>query len=94
VGAGLGGLGAAIAILLAGHDVHVLESASVIAEVNSPPPCSVPSTHIMDFLGGRRNSDPPKQQSSASVVGYARSFVISLYQAEAGEHARLEREYH
>jgi salicylate hydroxylase len=33
VGAGLGGLGAAISILLAGHDVLVLESASEIAEV-------------------------------------------------------------
>ncbi len=32
-GAGLGGLGAAISILLAGHDVEVLESASEIAEV-------------------------------------------------------------
>lgn len=36
VGAGLGGLGAAIAILLAGHDVLVLESASEIAEVRRP----------------------------------------------------------
>jgi 2-polyprenyl-6-methoxyphenol hydroxylase-like FAD-dependent oxidoreductase len=36
VGAGLGGLGAAIAILLAGHDVLVLESASEIAEVSPP----------------------------------------------------------
>ncbi|KAK4622189.1 FAD-dependent monooxygenase OpS4 [Fulvia fulva] len=35
VGAGLGGLGAAIALLLAGHDVHVLESASQIAEVGA-----------------------------------------------------------
>jgi salicylate hydroxylase len=34
VGAGLGGLGSAIAILLAGHDVEVLESASEIAEVS------------------------------------------------------------
>lgn len=33
VGAGLGGLGAAIAILLAGHTVTVLESAAEIAEV-------------------------------------------------------------
>ncbi|CAK7219080.1 hypothetical protein SCUCBS95973_003703 [Sporothrix curviconia] len=35
VGAGLGGLGAAIAILLAGHDVTVLESASTIGEVGA-----------------------------------------------------------
>jgi cation diffusion facilitator CzcD-associated flavoprotein CzcO len=35
VGAGLGGLGAAIAILLAGHAVTVLESAAEIAEVNT-----------------------------------------------------------
>jgi 2-polyprenyl-6-methoxyphenol hydroxylase-like FAD-dependent oxidoreductase len=34
VGAGLGGLGAAIAILLAGHDVTVIESAAEIAEVS------------------------------------------------------------
>ncbi len=36
MGAGLGGLGAAISILLAGHDVEVLESASEIAEVSHP----------------------------------------------------------
>lgn len=35
VGAGLGGLGAAISLLLAGHEVHVLESASKIAEVGA-----------------------------------------------------------
>ena len=35
VGAGLGGLGAAIALLLAGHNVHVLESASQIGEVGA-----------------------------------------------------------
>lgn len=35
VGGGLGGLGAAIAILLAGHDVTVLEAASHIGEVGA-----------------------------------------------------------
>lgn len=35
IGAGLGGLGAAIAILLAGHDVTVLEAASSIGEVGA-----------------------------------------------------------
>lgn len=35
VGGGLGGLGAAIAILLAGHEVSVLEAASQIGEVGA-----------------------------------------------------------
>ncbi|KAG9239299.1 hypothetical protein BJ875DRAFT_221758 [Amylocarpus encephaloides] len=35
VGAGLGGLGAAIALLLAGHDVEVFEAASEIGEVGA-----------------------------------------------------------
>ncbi|RFU32120.1 hypothetical protein B7463_g4200, partial [Scytalidium lignicola] len=35
VGAGLGGLGAAIALLLAGHDVEVFEAAAEIAEVGA-----------------------------------------------------------
>jgi NADPH-dependent 2,4-dienoyl-CoA reductase/sulfur reductase-like enzyme len=33
VGAGLGGVGAAISCLLAGHSVHILESTSEIGEV-------------------------------------------------------------
>ncbi|KXT01886.1 hypothetical protein AC578_2172 [Pseudocercospora eumusae] len=35
VGAGLGGLGAAIGLLLAGHNVHVLESAPQIGEIGA-----------------------------------------------------------
>lgn len=35
IGAGLGGLGAAISLLLAGHIVHILESASQIGEVGA-----------------------------------------------------------
>lgn len=45
VGAGLGGLGAAISILLAGHSVLVLESASEIAEVHLSPP--IPLSHAL-----------------------------------------------
>lgn len=34
VGAGLGGVGTAIALLLAGHDVDIIEAASAIGEVS------------------------------------------------------------
>jgi salicylate hydroxylase len=47
VGAGLGGLGAAIAILLAGHAVTVLESAAEISEVGA---CYFPSPSRRHYL--------------------------------------------
>ncbi|KAF2146655.1 uncharacterized protein K452DRAFT_194867, partial [Aplosporella prunicola CBS 121167] len=47
VGAGLGGLGAAIAILLAGHTVSVLESAPAIGEVGAGIQCLPNSSRIL-----------------------------------------------
>ena len=51
VGAGLGGLGAAIAILLAGHIVQVLESASEIAEVGAGIQILPNSSRILQTWG-------------------------------------------
>jgi NADPH-dependent 2,4-dienoyl-CoA reductase/sulfur reductase-like enzyme len=63
VGAGLGGLGAAIAILLAGHTVTVLESAAEIAEVSTYSASSSLQTTFprhSTFLGRSRYPNPSK----------------------------------
>jgi len=59
VGAGLGGLGAAIAILLAGHDVLILESTSEIAEVSLFLLCPMPPKS--QWIGGSGNPNPPQR---------------------------------
>ncbi|USP76897.1 FAD/NAD(P)-binding domain-containing protein [Curvularia clavata] len=51
VGAGLGGLGAAISILLAGHNVHVLESASEIGEIGAGIQCLPNSSRVLISWG-------------------------------------------
>ncbi|KAH7357369.1 FAD binding domain-containing protein [Pyrenochaeta sp. MPI-SDFR-AT-0127] len=51
VGAGLGGLGAAISILLAGHDVHILESAPEIGEIGAGIQCLPNSTRVLISWG-------------------------------------------
>lgn len=51
VGAGLGGLGAAISILLAGHSVHILEVAPEIGEIGAGIQCLPNSTRILISWG-------------------------------------------
>ncbi|KAL6703056.1 hypothetical protein ACN47E_010263 [Coniothyrium glycines] len=51
VGAGLGGLGAAISILLAGHSVHILESAPEIGEIGAGIQCLPNSTRVLISWG-------------------------------------------
>ena len=55
VGAGLGGLGAAISILLAGHIVTVLESASEIAEVGAGIQILPNSSRVLQTWGMKEN---------------------------------------
>ncbi|OJD29072.1 fad binding domain-containing protein [Diplodia corticola] len=51
VGAGLGGLGAAIALLLAGHRVSILEGAAQIGEVGAGIQCLPNATRILRAWG-------------------------------------------
>ena len=51
IGAGLGGLGAAISILLAGHDVTILEAAAQIAEVGAGIQCLPNSSRVLISWG-------------------------------------------
>ncbi|KAF2836188.1 FAD binding domain-containing protein [Patellaria atrata CBS 101060] len=51
IGAGLGGLGAAISILLAGHKVQVLESAPQIGEIGAGIQCLPNSSRILFSWG-------------------------------------------
>ncbi|KAI8940516.1 hypothetical protein NX059_004193 [Plenodomus lindquistii] len=51
VGAGLGGLGAAISILLAGHNVHILESTSEIGEIGAGIQCLPNSSRVLISWG-------------------------------------------
>ncbi|KAF2109383.1 hypothetical protein BDV96DRAFT_651823 [Lophiotrema nucula] len=65
IGAGLGGLGAAISILLAGHTVTILESAQEISEVGAGIQCLPNSTRILTQWGMQpalsKYSTRPKQ---------------------------------
>ncbi|KAH7379139.1 hypothetical protein DE146DRAFT_304687 [Phaeosphaeria sp. MPI-PUGE-AT-0046c] len=51
VGAGLGGLGAAISILLAGHSVEILEVAAEIGEIGAGIQCLPNSTRVLISWG-------------------------------------------
>lgn len=51
IGAGLGGLGAAISILLSGHKVHILEAASQIGEIGAGIQCLPNSSRILISWG-------------------------------------------
>ncbi|EFX04996.1 FAD-binding domain containing protein [Grosmannia clavigera kw1407] len=58
VGAGLGGLGAAIAVLLAGHDVTVLESTSQIGEIGAGIQVLPNSARVLFAWGLQDRLDP------------------------------------
>lgn len=51
IGAGLGGLGAAISILLSGHRVHILEAAHDIGEIGAGIQCLPNSTRVLHSWG-------------------------------------------
>ncbi|KAF2187164.1 FAD/NAD(P)-binding domain-containing protein [Zopfia rhizophila CBS 207.26] len=89
VGAGLGGLGAAISLLLAGHTVHILESTSQIAEVGAGIQCLPNSSRTLISWGMEDMLAPfatrPKQ---CNMIGWKGQKISHMdfheYQAEFG----------
>ncbi|KAN0112779.1 FAD/NAD(P)-binding domain containing protein [Hyaloscypha variabilis] len=79
VGAGLGGLGAAISILLAGHDVLILESASEIAEVGAGIQILPNSSRVLQSWGMREalshHCTKPKQ---VNMLGWKGNHISSM----------------
>ena len=66
VGAGLGGVGAAISCFLAGHSVHILESTSEIGEVILS---SDYFTSILTKTDWSRHPSPPQLLQSTEILG-------------------------
>ncbi|KAH8586413.1 hypothetical protein B0O99DRAFT_528729 [Bisporella sp. PMI_857] len=79
VGAGLGGLGAAIALLLAGHNVDVFEAASEIAEVGAGIQILPNSSRVLQSWGMRemldKYSTKPKQ---VNMMGWKGNIISSM----------------
>lgn len=71
VGAGLGGLAAAISILLAGHDVTVLEAASQIGEVGAGIQVLPNSARVLRSWGVTGSLEPfATKPSVCNFIGY------------------------
>ncbi|KAL5114754.1 hypothetical protein ACEQ8H_007371 [Pleosporales sp. CAS-2024a] len=89
VGAGLGGLAAAISILLAGHKVHILESATEIGEVGAGIQCLPNSTRVLIALGLEeklsRHATAPR---FCNMIGWKGNTISSMdfyeYEKECG----------
>ncbi|KKY19720.1 putative fad dependent oxidoreductase [Phaeomoniella chlamydospora] len=84
VGAGLGGLGAAIACLLAGHDVDVLESATQIGEVGAGIQILPNSCRVLTHWGLKEALEQyatrPKQ---VNMLGWKGNIISSMNFHEA-----------
>ncbi|KAF2806982.1 FAD/NAD(P)-binding domain-containing protein [Mytilinidion resinicola] len=89
VGAGLGGLGAAIALLLAGHCVHILEGASQIGEVGAGIQVLPNSSRVLISWGMEQALESyatkPKQ---ANMLGWKGNYISHMdfhkYEQECG----------
>lgn len=89
VGAGLGGLGAAIALLLAGHSVHVLESASQIAEVGAGIQVLPNSARVLIQWGlGPKLASLATIPKKVVMLGWKGNEITSMDFADAAEEYR------
>ncbi|KAL4863233.1 hypothetical protein BDV12DRAFT_206706 [Aspergillus spectabilis] len=96
VGAGLGGLGAAIAISLTGHEVVVLESAREIGEVGAGIQCLPNSTRILRSWDVRGELLPKASRTkTCNIIGWKGNLISSMDFEKAGEeHGSAFNDYH
>ncbi|KAL5046695.1 hypothetical protein BDW71DRAFT_207182 [Aspergillus fruticulosus] len=96
IGAGLGGLGAAISIRLAGHSVTVLESAREIGEVGAGIQCLPNSTRILrswDVHGDLASK--ASQTQTCNILSWKGSLISSMDFARTGnEHGAPFNDFH
>ncbi|KAL4898065.1 hypothetical protein BDV59DRAFT_197019 [Aspergillus ambiguus] len=96
VGAGLGGLGAAISLRLAGHEVIILESAREIGEVGAGIQCLPNSTRILsqwDAHGALR--DKASSTETCNIIGWKGNLISSMdFHAAGVEHGSPFNDFH
>ncbi|KAK3081154.1 hypothetical protein LTS18_009738, partial [Coniosporium uncinatum] len=79
VGAGLGGVGAAISLLLAGHDVTILEAASEIGEVGAGIQILPNSSRILQSWGMRESLEPyATKPKRVNMLGWKGNLISYL----------------
>ncbi|RFU26382.1 hypothetical protein B7463_g9956, partial [Scytalidium lignicola] len=87
VGAGLGGLGAAIALLLAGHDVEVFEAAEEIGEVGAGIQVLPNSSLVLQRWGlYDRLAKYATKPSRVNFIGWKGNLITSMDTAESASH--------
>ncbi|OQO11603.1 hypothetical protein B0A48_03330 [Cryoendolithus antarcticus] len=79
VGAGLGGVGAAIALLLAGHEVQIFEAASEIAEVGAGIQVLPNSSRVLQSWGMKDSLDRySTKPSRVNMLGWKGNLISHM----------------
>lgn len=87
IGAGLGGMGAAIALRLAGHNVDILEAAPAIGEVGAGIQVLPNSGRVLRSWGIFDKIDPKRLCSTdrCDILGWKSQLISSMDMKAAGE---------